>query len=320
MKNIPCRHRASSDARQDLPRDWNSIFKDQHRRQGQGNALEAEGPRPYRHHRGIVSEELHDLRGKDRPRHSGHRQKGGAEFQREGHRLPDPSQLPCAIVIAHHRLHPLTEADDRGQKEIEHLGHDRHGGHRRVPIDAGIEIQRHGGHAGHPLTEEGGHSAFENREIGLWRGGDTPDRDPDLALPPQEEGGEDRGADALAQQGGDGRSGDAQIQPEDENGVQKDIEHPADPQTDHRAVGLALPAQQIIQRKGQAHHRRAPQDVGGILKGIGVYGLGGPQDPDEPLQGQQPRQSQQASAHQRRDHRAGGDHRRPARKALSGRC
>lgn len=126
MKNIPC----PAQGQQRRPPGFTQrleqhIGKDQHRRQGQGNALEAEGPRPHRHHRGIVSEELHDLGRKDRPRHSGHRQKSGAEFQREGHRLPDPSQLPRAIVIAHHRLHPLTEADDRGQKEIEHLGHDR---------------------------------------------------------------------------------------------------------------------------------------------------------------------------------------------------
>ena len=49
-----------------------------------------------------------------------------------------------------------------------------------------------------------------------------------------------------------------------------------------QAVGFTtgiLPAQQVVECKGQHHHRRAQDDIKGVVHGIGVDGGGASQQP-----------------------------------------
>ena len=135
----------------------------------------------------------------------------GAGLHGELHALPHPVQPPRTVVEAYYRLKPLAEADDDGHDEGKHLGHDPHGGHRRVAVEPRIEVQRHGGHTGHALPQEGWQTAFQDVSIHLGLSSDEPGADPDVALPSHKEGGQDSQADALAEQGGDGRPGDAHV-------------------------------------------------------------------------------------------------------------
>ena len=189
----------------------------------------------------------------------------GAGLHGELHALPHPVQPPRTVVEAYYRLKPLAEADDDGHDEGKHLGHDPHGGHRRVAVEPRIEVQRHGGHTGHALPQEGRQTAFQDVSIHLGLSGDEPGADPDVALPSHKEGGQDSQADALAEQGGDGRPGDAHVKGEDQDGVQHDVQQSAESQADHRPVGLSLPPQQIVEDIGQDHHRGTEYDIPGVV-------------------------------------------------------
>ena len=86
-----------------------------------------------------------------------------------------------------------------------------------------------------------------------------------MSLCPRTKGGQDSQADALAEQGGDGRPGDAHVKGEDQDGVQHDVQQSAESQADHRPVGLSLPPQQIVEDIGQDHHRGTEDDIPGVV-------------------------------------------------------
>lgn len=177
-----------------------------------------------------------------------------------------------AVVEPDHRLVPLPEAEHRRKDEHEDPPNDRHRGHRRIPVGRRVDVEGHRRGARKPLAAEGGEAGFHNGKVGGKLPGDPPEADADDTLPPEEEAEHDAEADTLAEEGCDGGAAGFQAKGEDKDWVERDVEHPAEREPHHRENRPPLGAQEVVEDKGAAHHRRAQQDVLGVVPGVGEDG------------------------------------------------
>ena len=221
----------------------------------------------------VPPEQHHQLRGKQGDDHGGGGGDGRPQQDGEAEGLPHPAGLFRPVIIAGHRLEALAHAHQKGaDKQIDPRG-DAHGGNGGVAKDGGMGVHHGRGQAGKALAEQGGRAHLDDGKIILRPAAEIAGMQPQGLLLPEEEAGQQRKADALADGGGDGRAGGAQLQGKHQNGVQDHIQHIAAGQADGGKDGPALALHGHIQNKGGAHDGGGGQNVAGVIAGIGQAGL-----------------------------------------------
>ena len=99
------------------------------------------------------------------------------------------------------------------------------------------------------MPEEGGKTARDDFAVGSPRGFEIGEADVDGFAPhgsmqkqtPREE---------LADGGGDGGTCDAEVEGEDENGVEKDVEYGSADDANHAETGVSLQAKLVVEGEG----------------------------------------------------------------------
>ena len=117
---------------------------------------------------------------------------------------------------------------------------------------------------------------------------------------------EDAEGDGLAGDGGQGRTGDAQIEGEDEQRVQQHIQDAAGGQTHHGPEGVALKAEQVVQHEGRTHPGRTNQNEPQIGHTVGIDGFRGTQEVDQGLHEEQTEHTHRTAAEKRGVEARGG--------------
>ena len=247
----------------------------------------------------VIPEQADELRGKDEPAHGKAEQHPGGDLRAEPEGVQHTAVLFGAVVEPAHRLEPLPEPDESGAGELgdaAHHGHSRDGG---VPIGVSDNVQSHAGHASQPLAEQGRQAAPGDLLETLGRKGHAAQADGNAPGDPGPHKQQDE-ADELADDGGQRRAGNAQIQDENEQRIQGNIDEAASGDADHGKESVALEADLVIQHQLGCHVGGPQQNDTQVILGERKDRLGGTQQAGEGIQEKEPEdrdQKPQAQGH-----------------------
>lgn len=240
-------------------------------------------------HLGVVAEPPHDGLG-EKDGHRGEKDADDRAYPRgEGKGLPGAATVPRSVVVAHHGLEALAEADDDVAYQDVDLPRDGDGRARRVAaVGDGLDVQHRRRHAPQALTADGGESRGHDEAV-IGKGtADVAQADADDGSPRQEDDQQDEEADGLADDGGQRRTSRLHTEAEDEDGVEDDVKDTAraDPHGGQR--GVALAPQGVAEDEGGAADGGADEDEASIGDGVGHHGVGTAQQAQEGLEHRKP--------------------------------
>ena len=242
-----------------------------------GKAADQKHPdRPGRviHQGGIVGEDPGEEAGEahhDRPEHRGI---GHADAELAEECLLHPVELLRAVVVADQGLAALADAGEGHGDELVDGGQHRHRAHRHIAA----KPRQGGGEADGQDALGGDHHKAGDAQS--QTGEDHPGDQPQI-LPPQLQDGLPAGekpqdphrAHRLAQDGGDGRAPDAQIQTEHQNGIEDDVDDRADHRGQHADLREALGGDEGVHAHDHQDEEAAQNVDPGIFQGIGQGGI-----------------------------------------------
>ena len=110
----------------------------------------------------------------------------------------------------------------------------------------------------------------------------------------------------MGERGGQGRARDPEMEPEDEQRVQRDVQKAAGGEAHHGKRRLALEPQKVVHGKAGAHQRRSQQNEAGVILRIGQNGGGGAQRPHQRVQKQKAQNADHRAAPEREEERRAG--------------
>ena len=129
-------------------------------------------------------------------------------------------------------------------------------------------VQRDGHQALSALHDKGRNAKPGNAGHHLAIGAQVGPADVQAGFRPGEKAQHPRGADRLAENGGEGRALHPKPQPEDEDRVQHQVQHRADEHAQHGHGGLPLSRDEGIQAQGKLHEHGAPQIDADVIQRI----------------------------------------------------
>ncbi len=233
---------------------------------------------------------------------------------RDSHRIAHPRQVSCAVVVACNWLEALRHSDERHEGKEQELVDDAEGADRDFVAEGPQGVV-------HDDDEEA--LAKLSDEGGKAEGGHLGDHVPlkaDVAQPDgyrararqiephcKEKGGE------LRDDGRHRGPTHAEPQPEDEDGIEDDVEPGSDEHDDHRRLGAAFRADDVRGGDGGGKERRPGQDDGEVLPGVAADVVGGAENLQQWLHEHQPQAGEDACENE--DHQQGVSH-RPCRALL----
>ncbi len=233
--------------------------------------MPTQGRRAHKDDLGVSAKLLDDGFGKDKTHDAANEQKQRAQLDAIEECLLDATIKSGAVAEAAERLKTLAQADDDGVGEEADARHDRHACNGRIAIGTGSDIEHQSRNAAQPLTRKRRSAAGENltrkgprrrKETGLY--GDV--------LPLSAHAPQHKASEALADQGGDGGSRDAQAEVDDEQRGEHEVKQHARENATHGIGRIALKAHLVVERERSRHERRTQQDDAQITLGVGQDG------------------------------------------------
>ena len=230
------------------------------------------------------------IRGEDArhsPRHQHHEQPeqagvAAAQQQLEVERLLDAGLFARAEVEAHHRLTALTDALNGQGAQLGSAGDDGHGTHGHiaaVPRQTGAETDGQQALGGH--HHKGGDAQRHHRQDDLLFRAHIVLAQAQDGLFAGEEAQDPHRAHRLTEHRGNGSAPHAQPQPEDQDGVQNDVDDCADDGGEHTDLGKALCGDKGVHAQHQQHEHRAQSVDAAVLQRIGQGGVTGTKKPQQ---------------------------------------
>ena len=192
----------------------------------------------------------------------------------------DPVIAPGSPVEPRHRLEPGAKAQNDAKGEhhdlVGHADARQHG----VGDAAGDVVEHNGRHHGQPGAEHGGGAHGDDLVEDAVPAAEGAGGDAQGAAAGEVGEDEDGEADQLGNGRGHGGPRHPQVQDKDKDGVQQAVEYAAEAHADHGQHGAALRPQALVHHKAGGHERGHQHHVGGVIDGVLLTGLRGPQQAD----------------------------------------
>ena len=138
----------------------------------------------------------------------------------------------------------------------------------------GVDVQHGRAETGHALAAGGWNAGGVNFKVIAPAAADAARVDFDDALAGEKGAQQDDPAQRLADDGGNSRTGDAPVGPENEHGVEDHVEKAADHQADNGIDGLPFVAQDAAHDAGCAEKRTAHEDDARIADAVVQHSVG----------------------------------------------
>ena len=235
-----------------------------------------------------------------------------ADLHREHIDVLEAVGVAGAVVVAGDGLHTLADAEDEHHHQSAEGVHDAVGAHGKVAAVAQQLVVEHRHHeGGADVHQERAHpdegDVAEDVALGLPSVG--PEADEGGGLDEVRHGHD--GGGGHRDGGGPGRAGDAQVHPEDEDGVQDHIQHRAAHHNEHRLHRVARGADQAGEVEGHRGEEHTRQHDEHIFAGVGEGLLRGAEAGQDAVHKQVAARHEQRAQHNGENHTVAQDLLRP---------
>lgn len=250
------------------------IGGDNRRDERVGDNLPVECHCPYCHHLGVVTEKSDNRFGKNKADDGADGKEYGANFDAEEEPFTYSSVKFRSIAKSTQGLKSLSDAYDYRIDEERQTGDDRHGGNGSVTIEPCGMVEHDSGQTAQPLSGERRRAAKDDFLHEVSAEADISHLYADVLFPAAHAEQHEK-AERLADQCGDGGTGDAQTKIENEQRGEESVEQHARENTAHSIRRIALEAHLVVERERGGHERRAQHYDTQVTLRVGQDGVCG---------------------------------------------
>ena len=164
-----------------------------------------------------------------------------------------------AITETAERLETLSQSDNDSIGKERDARNDAHARNGCISVGSGSHVEQDGGYAAQSLSRKGWSAAKNDFLRKLFARGEVFQTDSDI-LPPSAHQKEHAATESLADEGGNGGSGNAHTEVDDEQRSEYQIEQNSRQDAFHRRHCVALKTHLIVQGERHCHEGSAEHD------------------------------------------------------------